>query len=185
LKKKEFLTKPKSFSMAKTSLNSLLTRISSLEEAVALRKALKKNNKKIVLTNGCFDLLHPGHIHSLNEASRLGDQLWVAMNSDLSVRGLKGPFRPIIDQENRAFSLLALKAVSLVFLFDQKNLAKEILLLAPDVYVKSDDYSLDTLDPEEKNSLVSVNAQIRFVSQLSGFSTSSLIDKINKQRTTA
>jgi len=178
------LTKQKGFSKAKTNLNPHDFRISSLEEAVTLRKALKQKKKKLVLTNGCFDLLHPGHIHSLNEASRMGDQLWVAMNSDESVRGLKGSFRPIIDQEKRAFSLLALKAVSLVFLFEQRNLAKEISLVAPDVYVKSDDYSLDTLDPEERKSLVSINAQICFVSQLAGFSTSSLINKINKQRTT-
>ena len=177
------MTKQKGFSKAKTSLNSSHYRISSLEEAVALRKALKQNKTKLVLTNGCFDLLHPGHIHSLNEASRMGDQLWVAINSDESVKVLKGPSRPIIDQENRAFSLLALKAVSLVFLFDQRNLAKEISLVAPDVYVKSDDYSLGTLDPEERKSLESVNAQIHFVGQLAGFSTSSLINKINKQRT--
>jgi len=182
---KAFLTKQKGFSKAKTSLNPHDLRISSLGEAIARRKALKQNNTKIVLTNGCFDLLHPGHIHSLNEASQMGDQLWVAMNSDQSVKALKGPSRPVIDEKNRALSLLSLKSVSLVFLFDQANLAREILLIAPDVYVKSEDYSLDTLDPEEKKSLETVNAQIRFVSQLTGFSTSSLISKINKYSPTS
>lgn len=164
--------------MEKTSFTGSISSFSALEDALLIRERYRREKKRLVLTNGCFDLLHPGHIHSLNVAASYGDYLWVALNSDKSVKALKGPSRPIINENYRAFSLNSLKAVSLVFLFDGQNLSKEILAISPDVYVKSSDYSLETLDKDEKESLTEVGAEISFIPLVKGFSTSALVSKI-------
>jgi rfaE bifunctional protein nucleotidyltransferase chain/domain len=131
-----------------------------------------------VLTNGCFDLLHYGHVESLTQAAALGDYLWVAMNSDSSVRALKGIDRPIIPENERAYLLNSLDCISGVTLFENERLTEEILALQPDVYVKSSDYTVDSIDPEEKKALMSVNASLKFVPFVAGHSTSSLIERI-------
>lgn len=148
----------------------------TLDEAVAIRNQIS-GNQKFVLTNGCFDLLHTGHIYALQEASKFGN-LWVAINSDSSVRALKGPARPIVPQNERAYSLSALACVSGVIIFDSPRLDKEILALRPDIYVKSSDYSIEKLDPQERNALETVHAKIYFTPRLPGFSTTDLIRKI-------
>jgi rfaE bifunctional protein nucleotidyltransferase chain/domain len=131
-----------------------------------------------VLTNGCFDLLHYGHVESLTQAAAFGDYLWVAMNSDSSVRALKGIDRPIIPENERAYLLNSLNCISGVTLFENERLTEEILALQPDVYVKSSDYTVDSIDPEEKKALMSVNASLKFVPFIAGHSTSSLIERI-------
>jgi len=131
-----------------------------------------------VLTNGCFDLLHYGHVESLTQAAAFGDYLWVAMNSDSSVRALKGIDRPIIPENERAYLLNSLDCISGVTLFENERLTEEILALQPDVYVKSSDYTVDSIDPEEKKALMSVNASLKFVPFIAGHSTSSLIERI-------
>ena len=150
----------------------------SLDEAVRFREDAKRSGKTFVLTNGCFDLLHYGHVSSLTEASKLGDYLWVAMNSDSSTRNLKGNDRPIIPEEERACLLASLTCVSGVTLFENRRLVKEILALQPDVYVKSGDYTEDSIDPEEKEALRSVKASIKFVPFVQGTSTTSLLKRI-------
>ena len=150
----------------------------SIDEARKIRSEKRTQGKSIVLTNGCFDLLHVGHIYSLQAASKLGDELWVALNSDCSIRNLKGPNRPIYTEKQRAFMLLALSCVDLVFLFDGINLSQEIKLIQPDLYVKSGDYNLDSLNPQEKSVLESSGTRIKFVPFLNGLSTSSTIAKI-------
>ena len=122
--------------------------------------------------------MHAGHIYSLEKASELGDELWVALNSDRSVQSLKGNSRPVLKQDQRAYMLDSLKFVSLVFIFENNNLSQEIFDLKPDIYVKSGDYSLDTLNPEEKKALESIGAEIHFVPHMHGFSTTSMINKI-------
>ncbi len=149
-----------------------------LDEAVRFREDAKKSGKTFVLTNGCFDLLHYGHVSSLTEASKLGDYLWVAMNSDSSVRKLKGKHRPIIPEAERACLLASLICVSGVTLFEERKLVREILALQPDVYVKSGDYTEDSIDPEEKDALIEVKASIKFVPFVQGASTTSLIKRI-------
>ena len=156
--------------------------ICSFEEACEKRKEKRHEQRRIVLTNGCFDLLHVGHIFSLEKASELGEELWVAVNSDSSVRLLKGGNRPIFSQEQRAYMLQSLKCVSLVFIFENENLAKEITALKPDVYVKSGDYSLKTLNPDEREALESVGSKINFVSHLDGFSTTNIINNLSNSR---
>ena len=155
--------------------------ITSLKEAISFRKKVRESGKSFVLTNGCFDLLHCGHAYSLQEASKYGDHLWVAMNSDASVHKLKGTERPIVPEDQRAYLLNSLSCVSGVTLFENERLTQEILALEPDVYVKASDYTEDSINAEEKEALLSVNATLQFVPFLPGNSTSSLIKRIQSQ----
>ena len=150
----------------------------SFEEICKIRLEREQQGKSIVLTNGCFDLVHAGHIYSLEKAAALGDELWVALNSDASVRKIKGINRPIYSQNERAYLLGALEAVNLTFFFDSTNLAQEIKRLRPDFYAKSGDYSLDNLNTEEHKALEEANTKICFVPFLEGFSTSRTVKSI-------
>lgn len=150
----------------------------ALPAAVARREALRAAGRRVVLTNGVFDLLHTGHIHSLQAARALGDALFVALNADASVRALKGPARPVQNEAERAYALGALACVDGVVIFGEKRLTAEIRALRPDVYAKAGDYTPDRLDPEERAELERVGTRIAFVPFLPGFSTTSLIAKI-------
>ncbi len=150
----------------------------SIDAAVARREQLREQGKTLVLTNGCFDLLHCGHVYSLREAAKLGNELWVGLNGAESVRALKGPTRPVQGDLERAFTLGALDCVAGIFLFHTPRLTAEIRALAPDVYAKAGDYTLETLNPEERSALLAAGTQIRFLPFLQGFSTTSLIAKI-------
>ena len=130
------------------------------------------------MTNGCFDLLHTGHIYFLQHARRLGDRLLVALNSDLSVKALKGPRRPVQTEMERAYAIAALECVDYVVIFSHPNLATEIAALRPDVYTKAGDYDLTKLHAGEKAALDKVGAKIQFLPFLDGFSTTSLIGTI-------
>jgi rfaE bifunctional protein nucleotidyltransferase chain/domain len=149
----------------------------SIEEAVKIRQKCK--NCSIVLTNGCFDLLHAGHIFSLQQAARLGE-LWVALNGDASVHRLKGPQRPVIDEQERAYMLAALGCVRGIFIFDGLRLTRELEIFRPDIYVKSSDYAPETLDPEERSTLEKIGAKIEFVPLLPNRGTSQIIKKIQQ-----
>ncbi len=155
----------------------------TLEDAVARREILREQGKKLVLTNGCFDLLHCGHVYYLREAAKLGDELWIGLNGADSVRALKGPTRPVQGDLERAFTLGALEFVSGVFFFHTPRLDKEIRALKPDVYAKAGDYTLETLNADERAALLDVGAEIKFLPFLPGFSTTSLIAKINTAAT--
>ena len=148
------------------------------EGAVARREALRAAGKRVVLTNGVFDLLHTGHLFYLQQARALGDALFIALNADASVRALKGPTRPIQSEEQRAYALGALACVDGVFIFGTPRLDAEIRALRPDVYTKAGDYTWEKLDPGERTALQDVGAEIRFMPFLAGFSTTNLIAKI-------
>ena len=150
----------------------------SLEEAIRKRIEIKDKGETLVLTNGCFDLLHAGHLFGLQNAATFGDHLWVAMNSDASVKKNKGLNRPIVNEIDRAYSLASLKCVSEVIIFNTQTLEKEINSLKPDVYVKSCDYNENTIDASEKESLLTVNAKLKFTRLVDSLSTSKIIDKI-------
>jgi len=105
----------------------------------------KRKGKKVVFTNGCFDLIHAGHAHYLSEAKKLGDILVVGLNSDASVRRLKGPKRPILPQNMRSFLLDSLKPVDYVVIFDEDTPTELIKAIKPDVLVKGGDWSLDKI----------------------------------------
>lgn len=149
----------------------------SLAQAARLRARIRRSGRKLVLTNGAFDLLHPGHLHFLQNAGKLGE-LVVALNSDRSVRALKGPARPILGERERAYALAQFEAVKAVVIFRSKRLTREIRALKPDVYVKAGDYTLETLDPGERAELEAAGARIRFLPFLPGFSTTQLIARI-------
>lgn len=150
----------------------------SIEDAIEARNNARIKKKTFVLTNGCFDLFHAGHAYGLSKASEYGDLLWVAINSDKSVKELKGEHRPINSQNDRVYLLNSLKVVDGAFLFDKQNLADEILLLEPDTYVKSTDYNYDSMNKEERNALEQVGSKIFFVPLLEKHSTSLIINKI-------
>jgi len=150
----------------------------SLDAAVAAREQLRASGKRVVLTNGVFDLLHTGHLYYLEKARGYGDALFIALNGDTSVRELKGPLRPVQAEENRAYALAATWFVDGIVVFQNKRLTAEILALKPDVYCKAGDYTLEKLDPDERRALEQVGAKIVFLPFLPGFSTTNLIAKI-------
>lgn len=150
----------------------------ALADAVRWRDAQRDAGRRVVLTNGVFDLLHAGHIASLQQARALGDALVVCLNGDAGVRALKGPSRPMVGERDRAFCVGALACVDAVVLFDTPRLDREIAALRPDVYAKSGDYTLDKLDPGERAELERCGAAIRFLAFVPGYSTTSLIARI-------
>ena len=160
--------------MTKLDNPKLLT----LADAVAARAKLRVAGKRVVLTNGIFDLLHTGHLFYLQQARALGDALFIALNSDASTRALKGPARPVQAEEQRAYALGALACVDAVLVFRESRLTAEIRALRPDVYCKAGDYTLDKLNPEERAALEEVGARIEFMPFLAGFSTTALIARI-------
>lgn len=143
--------------------------------ALALRETARWQARRFVLTNGVFDLLHRGHIEYLHRSADLGEMLVVAVNSDASVRELKGPTRPLNSEADRAYALASLRCVAATFVFTGPRLAAEILALRPDVYTKAGDYTLETLDPSEREALLAVGAEIHLMPFVAGHSTTALI----------
>lgn len=139
---------------------------------------LKENNVKIAATNGCFDILHVGHVKYLKEAKKCGDVLVVGLNSDVSVKMLKGETRPINPQSDRAQVLAALNCVDYVVIFDEISPIELLKSIKPDVYVKGADYTIETL-PEAKP-LLTLGIDIKFVDLVLGKSTSNIIKKSQK-----
>ena len=138
----------------------------------------KLSGQKIVFTNGCIDILHRGHVEYLTEAKACGDKLVTALNSDSSVRSLKGEARPIQSQEDRAVILDALESVDLVVIFDQETPAKIIKTLLPNVLVKGGDYTPDTIVGAD---IVTENGgEVKVIPFRSGQSTSGIVEKIIK-----
>jgi rfaE bifunctional protein nucleotidyltransferase chain/domain len=150
----------------------------SLPAAIAWRERLRAAGRKVVLTNGVFDLLHTGHLFYLRQARALGDALVIALNADESVRALKGPSRPVQTEEQRAYALGALACVDAVVIFRSPRLTAEISALQPDVYCKAGDYTLEKLDAGERTALQAAQARIEFMPFLPGFSTTALISRI-------
>ena len=156
-------------------------KLMTLREAVLTRQRLRRAGGRLVLTNGAFDLLHPGHTSYLAQAKKLAGRrgrLFVALNSDRSVKELKGPHRPILDERSRAYNLAQLSSVDGIVIFRRRRLTREIQALQPDLYVKAGDYTLATLDAEERAALEAAGAKIRFLPFLRGFSTTALIARI-------
>ena len=130
----------------------------------------------IVFTNGCFDILHAGHVRYLTAAEAMGDFLVIGLNSDASVRRLKGEGRPIVSEAGRAEVLDALRAVDIVTIFDEPTAEELVRLVRPNVYVKGGDYSLDTL-PEAKI-VQAAGGRVEFIPFLEGHSTTGVIERI-------
>jgi len=158
------------------------SKIVELEELSNRCEKLRYAGKKIVATNGCFDLLHVGHVRYLQAARALGDLLVVGLNADRSVVELKGVGRPITTQHDRAEILAALECVDLVTVFPELRAARFLAAVRPAVYVKGGDYTPRTLDEEELATLKKIEAAIRIIPFEAGYSTSGLIEQICKGR---
>ena len=149
------------------------------KDNIDIIKKIKAERKKIVFTNGCFDLLHVGHIRYLSQAKKLGDFLIIGLNSDRSVKKLKGKDRPINSFEDRATLLSALNSVDLVIKFEEQtpeNLIKDIV---PDVLVKGGDYNIE--DIVGYQIVIQNGGQVKTLSFYDGYSSTNYIDKINKR----
>jgi D-glycero-beta-D-manno-heptose 1-phosphate adenylyltransferase len=155
-------------------------KIIDLKELSERGKKLRAAGKKLVATNGCFDLLHVGHVRYLQAARALGDFLAVGLNGDRSVRELKGSGRPVTAESDRAEVLAALECVDLVTIFPEMRATQFITAIRPAIYVKGGDYSSETLDEEERAVLKEIGAEIRIIPFEAGYSTSRLLEQICK-----
>ncbi len=151
---------------------------STVDEARKLRDALDARGEKLVFTNGCFDLLHAGHVRYLRQARALGDALLVALNSDSSVRALKGPSRPVTSQADRAEILRALASVDCVVVFDEPRVTKLIKSIKPHIYAKGGDYTIDSLDSGERAALDKTGARIEILPLVPGRSTTNTLARL-------
>jgi rfaE bifunctional protein nucleotidyltransferase chain/domain len=131
-----------------------------------------------VATNGCFDLLHFGHVSYLERARQMGDVLVVGLNSDASCRQLKGPARPLVPERQRAAVLAALECVDAVVIFREKRAHRFLAAVQPDIYVKGGDYRPETLDPTERAAMG--KATVKILPFVPGFSTTGLIKKLRR-----
>lgn len=161
-------------------MTELAERILSLEEAAAWAAELRRAGRRVVFTNGCFDLLHAGHVAYLAEARRLGDALVVGLNGDASVRALKGPGRPLVPAEDRAAVLAALRAVDAVVVFDELTAESLVAAIRPDVYVKGGDWATGDRRPPEAAVVEGYGGRVVFLPYLPGRSTSGLVARIRE-----
>lgn len=155
-----------------------MNRVLERKEAQELIDKLKKEGKKIVFTNGCFDILHVGHMRYLEEAKSFGDYLFVGVNSDESVRRLKGPTRPINNEQDRAELLAGLKSVDYTVIFTEDTPVELIEELKPSIHIKGGDYKKEDL-PETKV-VESYGGEVYIVSLVEGKSTTNVVKKIQK-----
>ena len=153
-------------------------KLKTLEELAVIIKRLQNEGKSIVWTNGCFDILHVGHITYLLSAARLGDVLVVGLNSDASVRENKGPSRPVVQEEDRALVLSALECVDYVTIFGDKTTVRILEALKPDVYAKGGDYTLDTIVQVERRVVEGYGGRIAILPVVKDRSTTAIIERI-------
>lgn len=157
---------------------NLKEKIVSLNQAIHIRAQWKDANEKVVFTNGCFDILHPGHVLYLNEARLMGDHMILGLNTDASVKRLKGPTRPIQSENDRAIVAAGLWAIDLIVLFDEDTPFSLITTLMPDVLVKGGDYTFDTIvgAPE----VAAAGGEVRTIDFVEGKSTTRIISKMTE-----
>jgi len=148
----------------------------SKEELAEALDALRKKNKKIIFTNGCFDILHLGHIRYLQQAKSLGDILIVGINSDSSIRKLKGENRPIVPEDERSEIIAALECVDYVIIFSESTPKRIIKMIKPDIHVKGGDWKIEQI--LEANLVQSYGGKVVIVDEVEGYSTSEIIRRI-------
>jgi rfaE bifunctional protein nucleotidyltransferase chain/domain len=156
----------------------MTSNVVAVDELARISDEMRKAGKRLVVTNGCFDLLHSGHVRYLAAARRLGDALAVGVNGDASVRELKGDGRPLNNEQDRAEVLAALRSVDYVAVFPEVRATAFLERVRPAVYVKGGDYKPETLNPEERAALERIGAEIRIIPFEQGYSTSALIDRM-------
>ncbi|HEX4631843.1 MAG TPA: D-glycero-beta-D-manno-heptose 1-phosphate adenylyltransferase [Chthoniobacterales bacterium] len=150
------------------------------DQARAIAKEMKDRGRKLVFTNGCFDLLHVGHVHYLAAARALGDALLVAVNGDESVRALKGDGRPLNREADRAEVIAALESVDHVVIFPEVRVTALLEKIQPAIYVKGGDYTAESLHAEERSALERMGTEILIVPFETGYSTSQLLKRMTK-----
>lgn len=153
-------------------------KIRTLEELALLRPGWKTAGRKVVWTNGCFDILHVGHLRSLRDAKALGDILIVGLNSDSSVRTNKGAGRPIVPQDERAELLAALEPVDYVAIFEELDPVAAIQLLQPDIHCKGAEYADGRRPVPERDTVLAYGGEIRYLPIHEGHSTTHLIEEL-------
>ena len=156
----------------------MMERFVTQDQLTSLGESYRQKGKRLVLTNGCFDLLHTGHVSYLQQARDLGDALLVAVNSDRSVQELKGPMRPLNSEKDRAEVLAALRCVDHVAIFDELRVTEVIRKLKPAIYAKGGDYTIETLDATEREALNACGAEVKILPLVPGRSTTRLIDQM-------
>jgi rfaE bifunctional protein nucleotidyltransferase chain/domain len=144
------------------------------------RAAMRASGKRLVVTNGCFDLLHVGHVTYLETARNHGDALLVGLNGDESVRQLKGPDRPLNPEDERAAVLAALESVAGVCIFAEMTATRFLAAALPDIYVKGGDYTLDTLNQDERQAVEQAGGKIVIIPFVPGKSTTAMLRKISR-----
>jgi rfaE bifunctional protein nucleotidyltransferase chain/domain len=155
-----------------------LEKIKTAAELAVIAGEFARSGRKLVFTNGCFDLLHAGHVRYLEQARTLGDALLVAVNGDESVRELKGPTRPLNPQEDRAEVLAGLGSVDFVTIFPEVRVTNLIGEIRPQVYAKGGDYTIESLNPEERGALEKAGTEIQLLQLVPGRSTTKIIEKM-------
>jgi rfaE bifunctional protein nucleotidyltransferase chain/domain len=155
-----------------------MSKIVSILGLISERERLRREGKRLVFTNGCFDLLHPGHVSYLSQARALGDALVVALNSDRSVRSIKGEGRPILNQRERAEVIAALEAVDYVTIFDEETPREVIAAVLPDVLVKGGDWALDEIVGRDE--VEAAGGKVLSLPYIEGSSTTDIIERIKK-----
>jgi rfaE bifunctional protein nucleotidyltransferase chain/domain len=158
------------------------SKIITLPELARRSGEIRQAGKRLVLTNGCFDLLHLGHVRYLEQARELGDFLAVAVNGDESVRALKGAGRPLNSEADRAEVLAALEAVNFVTIFPGVRATQVIEMVRPGIYVKGGDYTSESLDIEERAAVQSIGAKTVILPLVPGKSTSHLIQRMTNSK---
>lgn len=155
-------------------------KIKTIDELAALRPGWAREGRKVVWTNGCFDILHAGHARSLGDAKSLGDILIVGINSDASARALKGPGRPLMSEQDRAELLAALEAVDYVTIFSEPDPRRALALLRPDIHCKGAEYADGKRPVPERETVLAYGGEIRFLPFHPGRSTTGMIERIVK-----
>ncbi|HKX62779.1 MAG TPA: D-glycero-beta-D-manno-heptose 1-phosphate adenylyltransferase [Verrucomicrobiae bacterium] len=161
-------------------MQNLREKILRWEQLPAWREELRANGRRLVVTNGCFDLLHRGHVNYLEAARNHGDVLLVGVNGDAGVRELKGPNRPINREDDRAFVLAALASVDAVCIFRERSALRFLTAAQPDVYAKGGDYTIDTINQEERRLVESFGGKVVVIAGVPGQSTTAILEKIAK-----
>jgi D-beta-D-heptose 7-phosphate kinase/D-beta-D-heptose 1-phosphate adenosyltransferase len=152
--------------------------IRNLKDLKALCVSYESSNKKIIMTNGCFDILHAGHTYILEESKKLGDILIVALNSDLSVKKIKSKDRPIVSELDRAYVLSCLSSVDYIILFDNESPEEIICEILPDILIKGSDYKGKKVAGED--CLTKNGKKVVLIDLIKGKSSTSIIDKVSK-----
>ncbi len=139
---------------------------------------MRQAGKRLAVTNGCFDILHVGHVTYLEAARNSADALLVGVNSDQAVRSLKGPTRPVNNEADRARVLAALACVDGVFVFQERDAVEFLRTVQPDIYVKGGDYTIDTINQDERRLIESTGGKIVLLAHVPGKSTTGILQKI-------